>query len=208
MVPTCGKCSGAHPTLECEASTLSCTLCGSADHQTNDLVCPERQKRESVILTKDPEILTPYYSTAERWTWGLLQQGNTTLEDPSVALREPQRDMHHPRPVGQAQHIPKRQGTLLGSGFQCLPTQTGANSTPIVNPRWRATPSGTPSGTPAFTTHSFTRPVNALPSSLALTRSSDPSPNRPSCSAVDAETPAQQETSRSVPNPSSHHFNL
>jgi len=200
--------SGAHPTLECQASTLNCTLCGSADHQTNNPVYPERQKRESAILTKDPEILTPYYSTAERWTWGLLQQGNTTLEDPSATLREPRRDTHRPRPVGQAQHVPKHQGTLLGSGFQCLPTQTGANSTPIVNPRRRAAPSGTPSGAPALTTHSSTRPVNALPPSLALTQSSDRSLNRPSCSAVDAETPAQQKTSQSVPNPSSHHLNL
>ena len=120
-LPTCGKCGNDDPTHECDAMSIRCTPCESRDHQTNNLMCPERQKWEDAILMKDPETLTPYYSTAERWTWGLPQQACANTEDlaaiPSV---EPQCPTHCSKPPprqSHRQHHPKRQGTLLGSGF-------------------------------------------------------------------------------------------
>ena len=135
-LPTCGKCGNGHPTLECGTHTTpKCTPCGSNDHQTNDPACPERQNRENALLLKDPETLTPYYTTNERWTWGLPQKGDMAPESPPPVPKRPLRPMHPPGQMKQPQRAPQHQGTLLGSGFRRRPARSGTNSVPIANPR-------------------------------------------------------------------------
>ena len=139
--PTCGKCADTHLTSECKSDRLKCTPCGSVNHQTNDPTCSERQNREAAILTKDVEALSPYYSTVERWTWS-LEQEDTQPELPSAPHRRTTRTAPFTRHTRQPQRA--RQNTLFGSGFQRQPTQSGANSTPIGNPRQRGAAQPTP----------------------------------------------------------------
>ena len=119
MLPTCGRCGDGHPTLECDThATTKCTPCGSNDHQTNNPECPKHQNWENALLLKDPETLMPYYTTNERWTWGLPQKGDVTPENPPPAPKRPSRPTHPQGPMRQPQHALQRQGTLLRSGFQ------------------------------------------------------------------------------------------
>ena len=168
---TCGRCGDGHPTLECGSlTTIRCTPCGSSEHQTNDPMCPERQNRENALLLKDPEALMPYYATNERWTWGLPQQENLTPENPPSVLKKPLRPSHLPGSMKQSQHIPRHQGTLLGSGFQRHPAQTGANSVTITNPHRNRHTLADATATVATTllAQPDTLPVNTS-SSLSLT---------------------------------------
>ena len=64
---TCGKCAEEHRTHECQSSNSKCTPCGSTEHQTNDMHCPQRITRERAILAKNPEALSPYYSDSKNW---------------------------------------------------------------------------------------------------------------------------------------------
>src|SRR5258706_940900 len=129
----CAKCGEPHHTSECQARNIKCTPCGSTEHQTNDVSCPERIAREEAILTKKPELLTPYFITAQRWTWDL--PNNTPLESTEDTLQQNHRifrnGTHHGHPAGG---LTRTQRTLLHSGFHCQPRQTGANSIPI-NPK-------------------------------------------------------------------------
>ena len=173
-------------------------------------MCPERQKREDAILMKDPEALTPYYSTAERWTWGLPQQACANTEDlaaiPSVESQRPTRRPKPPPRQSHRQHHPKRQGTLLGSGFRRMPAQTGANSTPVVNPRRAYITTEAPANTTTPRAASTPQPVG-MPPALAPLRMTEETPNRLSRqvpSDLDERAPIQQEATIIDPNPLSH----
>ena len=131
--PACAKCGETHQTSECQTRTTKCTPCGSKKHQTNDVKCPERIAREEAILTKKPELLTPYYITAERWTWGLPSATPTVTSEDAAhqhhrIFKNGNRQRHYDR------GHPRRQRTLFNTGFQHGPMITGANNIPI-NPK-------------------------------------------------------------------------
>ena len=200
--PTCGKCGGGHPTLECDTHTTTrCTPCGSSDHQTNDPACPERQSRENAIMLKDPETLTPYYTTHERWTWGLPQREDVTPEDPPPAPKRPSRPIQPHGPTKQQQRAPQRQGTLLGSGFQRRPTTTGANSEPIANLRRGLTLADVAASVSANSlTRPATQPVDASLTQSTLSQPPGPSSNRLASEAHDDHQRSQQEAEPNDPN--------
>lgn len=205
--PTCGKCSNNHSTLECKSAAIKCTPCRSADHQTNNLICPERQKQESTILMKDPEALTPYYSTTKWWTWGLSHQNSMIPEGITTTPREPQHLTCCPKPPPkQMQPTSKHQGTLLGSGSQHLPVQTGANNIPIVNPCQPKAPAEGPADTnaPSLPSPPSSHPVN-VPSFQAPLQL----PNQPSDQSA-SSTPDNDalENNQSDCDPLTHCTNL
>ena len=211
-LPTCGKCGSKHPTLECDTHTATrCTPCRSNDHQTNDPSCPERQNRENAMLLKDPETLTPYYTTSEKWTWGLPQKGDVLPESPPPIPKRPSRPTHPPSQARQPQRAPQRQGTLLGSGFQRRPTGTGANNVPIANPRCGRTLADVAAAVSTISVTQpitpITRPVTAFTAQLPLSQPPSPSSNRPTSPAHNDYPQPQQGADSSDPNPLPHPIN-
>ena len=199
--PTCGKCANDHLTSECKSTTLKCTPCSSTDHQSNDLNCLKRQNRENAILTKDVEALSPYYSTAERWTWSLSHEDNPPTEDPpTLQKRFPQPTPQH-CPTRQPQRPQVRQHTLFGSGFQRRPTQTGANSTPINNPRQRGTAQATQTAPPVANDQTPNHPTQGPDQSTQSTPQPIAWPvpqSRPELS--NTQPPAQHNSNQNAPN--------
>ena len=134
---TCAKCGDNHRTTDCATGGTKCTPCGSTEHRTNDENCPERIERENAIINKNPETLTPYYITDERWTGGLPDNsppGPTTLPEGTQQNRRPyvintRHGRTHPRIAGRA----TQQRTLTSSGFQRKSVQTGTNNIPLGN---------------------------------------------------------------------------
>ena len=204
--PTCGKCANDHLTSECKSTTLKCTPCGSLDHQSNDPNCIERQNCESALLTKDVEALSPYYSTVERWTWSLSQEDNPPFEDPPALQkrfpRPPPQNCHAKQP----QRPQTRQNTLFGSGFQRRPnqTQTGANSTPINNPRQRGTTQTTQTVTPATNEQTPNHPTQGSdqPAQSTSQHTACP-PSQPQSAPSNIQPPAQHNSNQNAPNLSS-----
>ena len=198
----CGKCSDGHPTLECDTHTTpKCMPCGSNDHQTNDPACPEHQNQENAILVKDPETLTPYYTTNERWTWGLPQKGDMVPKSPPPVPKRPSRPMHPPGQMKQLQRAPQHQGTLLGSGFRRWPARSGANSVPIANLRRGHTLADiTASMSADSLIHPATQPVSASLTQSPLSQPPGPSLDQPTSAARDDHQQSQQQANPSNPD--------
>jgi hypothetical protein len=140
--PICAKCGENHPTGDCSSpSSTTCTPCGSKEHQSNDENCPERITREKAILDKRPEDLSPYYTTRERWTWGIdnvhppqpyASTPNPMLNDKLAGpLKRYRRNNHNSQKTAQ----PANQTTLPNRGFHPHLPRTGANNTPLGNQR-------------------------------------------------------------------------
>jgi hypothetical protein len=174
--PTCTKCGNDHYTSTCQAPNKRCTPCGSEEHQSNDVKCPERIKREEALLIKNPELLTPYYITAERWTWGLPSDTiapNATNFGPAQQGQRQTKSGPRQRPDYEPSRGPtKRQNTLFNSGFNRQPTQTGSNNIPLgsKNPRNR-----TPPPSPSPTVRPFSPSQTDMPSSVQPTQTTPPS---------------------------------
>ena len=170
----CAKCGDPHFTSECHSQTTKCTPCGSNEHRTNDVKCPQRIAREDALLTKKPELLTPYYITAERWTWGLLTR-TTTPNDGEEDTAHQHHRMHRggtrQRNLLTNRGLAGTQRTLINSGFQRRPIQTGANGIPL---RPKAT-------------------SNNPPPSTVLTQVSPPTPRQ-------TNTPVSESPSQSTTN--------
>ena len=128
--PICAKCAGNHYAHECRSRSTKCTPCGSTEHQTNDETCIERIEREKDIMLRKPELLTPYYITAERWTWGL--PSNTPKEIYTDTTHQNRRTYRNNNRQRNNIAGPSRtQASLLDKRFNFGPKQTGANSIPI-----------------------------------------------------------------------------
>ena len=107
-----------------------CTPCGTSDHQTNDIACPQRIAREKVIRERKPEQLTPYFITAERWTWDRPSISPTETFDNSSHQhhRIYRNGTRHGKNTARPSKTPS---TLHHFGLSNRPTQTGANSIPL-----------------------------------------------------------------------------
>ena len=151
--PVCAKCREHHFSSECWAQTTVCTPCGSNDHVTNDNKCPKWIEHVNAMRAKKPELLTLYFITTECWTWGLITDDTTPQESSNESMHhhqhqqcKPLRSSPHQRQTNQMNKDPERtQCTLLKSGFQRCPTQTGANSIPV---KPKNTPNNVPSPSP------------------------------------------------------------
>lgn len=168
--PVCATCGDNHFSSECRAQTTKCTPCGLVGHRTNSDECPQHILREDALRTKRPELLTPYFITAERWTWGLTE-GNTPPQEANEETtyqyqrRKPLRSAPRQRQAGK--EPAKTQRTLLKSGFQRRTMQTGANSIPI-------NPKNTPNN--ALPSSSTQPQVRSLPTQHTNTLDSEHSP--------------------------------
>ena len=69
------RATGSEGHLTREYHSPMSTSCCSKDHKTNDPSWPGLIPRETAIISKRPDELSPYYTTYERWTWGI---DNTT----------------------------------------------------------------------------------------------------------------------------------
>lgn len=157
--PVCANCGGPHFSSECQTQATKCTPCGISGHRTNDDKCPQRVERVNAMITKKPELLTPYFITAERWTWGLLMDSTSPQEASEETTHQFQFQRRKPLRSGprqrQTNKDPERtQRTLLKSGFQRRPTQTGANSIPVK-------PKNTPYNAPPLSPQPQVRPLPA-----------------------------------------------
>ena len=133
----CEKCGENHSTQECQAQSIKCMPCGSTKHPTNDTKCPQCITCEKAIMNRNLELLTPYYLTAECWTWN--QPNTTPLEtakDTTQQACHPSRFANHHR--NPAARPLKKQSTLPHCGFNHQPMQTGANSI-LLNPKKHTT---------------------------------------------------------------------
>ena len=133
----CAKCGDTHFTSECQTQNTKCTPCGLVGHRTNSEECLKHIQRKTSIRAKKPELLTPYFITAEQWTWGLTEDNtppNNMSDDPTYQYQrcKPLRSAPQQRQTDStSKELAKTQCTLLKSGFQRRSTQTGANSIPI-----------------------------------------------------------------------------
>ena len=131
---TCARCASSHHATKCTSSTIKCTPCGSGTHQTNDERCPERTARENAILTKNPETLSPYYTTYEPWTWGLSK----TEPSQESSNNEPSKNTSSASTSNTCQkkgnQQPKgnqgQQSTLFDGGIRRQQAPTGPNGNP------------------------------------------------------------------------------
>ena len=174
--PTCARCAGSHHGTKCTSNAIKCTPCGSGTHQTNDENCPERKSRESAILNKNPETLSPYYTTYEPWTWGLNKTDSNhespnqepSKNTPSASASSMRQKKGNQQPKGKQ----GQQSTLFDGGIQRQQPPTGPNSNPI------GTKKNSEKGNPVPTDEHSSMPSNTQPPNTT-TAFPQPQPTNP-----------------------------